>query len=103
MAYATTNPYTGEVLKTFPNATDAEVDQAIAAAHAAFLSWRNTSLAQRAKVMHAAAEILRKETDEYARLLTLEMGKLGRELIGLGITEFVNHKLIDVVDINAPF
>jgi len=27
----------------------------------------------------------------------------GRELIGLGITEFVNHKLIDVVDINAPF
>ena len=27
----------------------------------------------------------------------------GRELIGLGITGFVNHKLIDVVDINAPF
>jgi acyl-CoA reductase-like NAD-dependent aldehyde dehydrogenase len=27
----------------------------------------------------------------------------GRELVGLGITEFVNHKLIDVVDINAPF
>jgi succinate-semialdehyde dehydrogenase/glutarate-semialdehyde dehydrogenase len=27
----------------------------------------------------------------------------GRELIGLGITEFVNHKLIDVVNINAPF
>src|SRR4249920_1613908 len=79
MAYATTNPYTGDVLKTFPNATDAEVDQAIAAAHAAFLSWRNTSFAQRAKVMHAAAEILRKETDDYARLLTLEMGKLFSE------------------------
>jgi succinate-semialdehyde dehydrogenase/glutarate-semialdehyde dehydrogenase len=27
----------------------------------------------------------------------------GRELLGLGIKEFVNHKLIDVVDINAPF
>lgn len=27
----------------------------------------------------------------------------GRELIGLGIKEFVNHKLIDVVDIDAPF
>jgi succinate-semialdehyde dehydrogenase / glutarate-semialdehyde dehydrogenase len=79
MAYATTNPYTGEVLKTFPDATDAEVDQAIAAAHAAFLSWRNTSFAQRAKVMHAAAEILRKETDDYAKLLTLEMGKLFSE------------------------
>jgi succinate-semialdehyde dehydrogenase / glutarate-semialdehyde dehydrogenase len=79
MAYATTNPYTGEVLKTFPNATDAEVDQAIAAAHAAFLSWCNTSFAQRAEVMHAAAEILRKETDDYAKLLTLEMGKLFSE------------------------
>ena len=79
MAYATINPYTGEVLKTFPNATDAEVDQAIAAAHAAFLSWRNTSFAQRAQVMHAAAEILRKETDDYAKLLTLEMGKLFSE------------------------
>jgi succinate-semialdehyde dehydrogenase/glutarate-semialdehyde dehydrogenase len=79
MAYATTNPYTGEVLKTFPNATDAEVDQAIAAAHAAFQSWRNTSFAQRAQVMHAAAEILRKETDDYAKLLTLEMGKLFSE------------------------
>ena len=27
----------------------------------------------------------------------------GRELLGLGLTEFVNHKLIDVVDINAHF
>ncbi len=27
----------------------------------------------------------------------------GRELLGLGINEFVNHKLIDVVDIDAPF
>lgn len=38
MAYATINPYTGETLKTFPDATDAEVEQAIAAAHEAFLS-----------------------------------------------------------------
>jgi len=29
MAHATTNPYTGEVLKTFPDATDREVEQAI--------------------------------------------------------------------------
>ena len=35
MAYATINPYTGETLKTFPDATDAEVEQAIAAAHEA--------------------------------------------------------------------
>ncbi len=76
MPYATTNPYTGEVLQTFPNATDAEVQQAITAAHSAFGDWRQTTFAQRAKVMHAAAEILRRDTEEYARRLTLEMGKL---------------------------
>lgn len=27
----------------------------------------------------------------------------GRELLGLGLKEFVNHKLIDIVDIDAPF
>lgn len=36
MAYATVNPYTGEQLKTFPEATDEQVKQAIDAADAAF-------------------------------------------------------------------
>ncbi len=76
MAYATTNPYTGEVLKTFPDATDAEVEKAIGNAHNAFLSWKETSFAERARIMQNAADILRKEDDAYARLLTLEMGKL---------------------------
>ena len=51
MAYQTTNPYTGKVSATFPDATDAEVLQAIENAHSAFLSWRETSFAERAKVM----------------------------------------------------
>jgi succinate-semialdehyde dehydrogenase/glutarate-semialdehyde dehydrogenase len=76
MTYATTNPYSGEVLKTFPDATDAEIELAIANAHAAFLSWKETSFAERAKVMQNAADILRKEIEPYATLLTLEMGKL---------------------------
>jgi len=76
MAYATTNPYTGEVLKTFADATDAEVTAAIDHAHQAFLSWKTASFAERAKVMQNAATILRKETDSFARLLTLEMGKV---------------------------
>lgn len=42
MTYATTNPYTGEVVKTFPDATDAEIIQAIEAANKAFLSWKKT-------------------------------------------------------------
>src|SRR5664280_1866969 len=76
MAYATTNPYTGEVLKTFPDATDTEVNQAIANAHTAFLSWKETAFSERARVMQNAADILRREIEPYATLLTTEMGKL---------------------------
>lgn len=76
MAYQTRNPYTGEVLRTFPEATDAEVLKAIEAADRTFQFWKNTSFAERAKVMQRAADILREERADYAKLLTLEMGKL---------------------------
>ncbi|BBE70454.1 NAD-dependent succinate-semialdehyde dehydrogenase [Oharaeibacter diazotrophicus] len=76
MAYATVNPFTGQLVKTFPDATDAEVQAAIAAADAAFQGWRRTSFADRAAVMRQAATILRRDADAFARLLTLEMGKL---------------------------
>lgn len=79
MTYASVNPFTGEVLQTFPDASDDEVRGAMDAAHAAFLMWRGTSFATRAEVMRAAAAILRRDKDEYARLLTLEMGKLFSE------------------------
>jgi succinate-semialdehyde dehydrogenase/glutarate-semialdehyde dehydrogenase len=79
MTYATTYPYTGEVLKSFPNATDEEVAQAVDAAHNAFLAWRHTSYAARGAILQKAADLLRQNADEYARLLTLEMGKLFAE------------------------
>lgn len=82
MTYASTNPFTGEVVQTFPDATDAEVSQAITQAHEAFLGWRETSAAHRAAIMHRAAELLRAKTDDYAKLLTLEMGKLFAEAKG---------------------
>ncbi|WP_213981916.1 NAD-dependent succinate-semialdehyde dehydrogenase [Sphingomonas sp. dw_22] len=76
MSFATTNPYTGEVLKTFPTATDDAVLAAIGRADAAFQGWRKTEFATRAAVMQAAADILRRDSDSYAEVLTLEMGKL---------------------------
>jgi succinate-semialdehyde dehydrogenase / glutarate-semialdehyde dehydrogenase len=82
MGYATTNPYTGEVVKTFPNATDAEVTAAIENAHNAFLSWREVSFAERGRILQKAADILRRDADSYARILTLEMGKLLTEAKG---------------------
>lgn len=79
MAYKTQNPYTGEVLQTFPEATDAEVSVAITKAHEAFLGWRTLSFAERGKILQKAADLLRASVDDYARLLTLEMGKLFTE------------------------
>lgn len=76
MSYATTNPFTGEVVKTFPNATDAEVAQTLDKAQAAFEAWKDTAIAERVKVLQKAADLLRKSHTEYAKLLTLEMGKV---------------------------
>lgn len=76
MTYATTNPYTGETLKTFPDATGAEVDQALADAHAAFALWKQKPVVERLAVLQKAANLLRAKPLEYASLLTLEMGKL---------------------------
>ena len=81
MAYATTNPYTGEVVKTFANATDDEVYEALGRAHAAFLHWRNVSFADRSAILRVAASLLRQQRREYADLLTLEMGKITAEAL----------------------
>ncbi len=79
MPYATINPYTNELVKTFPDATDAEVGQAITKADETFQSWRKTSFAARAAVMTRAAFLLRRGKKEYAKILTLEMGKITAE------------------------
>ena len=76
MAYQTTNPYTGEILKTFPDATDAQVAQALERGHAAFQQWRLKPVKERVTFLQKAADLLRTRHTEYAKLLTTEMGKL---------------------------
>jgi len=75
VALATINPTTGETVRTFPALTDAELESKLARAQAAFAVHRQTSFAERAEKMVAAAEILERESDRFARLMTLEMGK----------------------------
>lgn len=79
MTYATISPYTGETLATFPDATDSDVDAALDKADAAFRAWRQTSFAERGRILQNAADLLRRDHDAYAKLLTLEMGKLFTE------------------------
>jgi succinate-semialdehyde dehydrogenase/glutarate-semialdehyde dehydrogenase len=75
MAIATTNPVNGEVLKTFEPLTPSQIEQKLQLAASAFRDHRKTSFADRASKMIRAAEILGKEKEECARLMTLEMGK----------------------------
>ncbi len=76
MAYRTVNPYNNEVVATFDDLTDAEAMNLLAQAQKTFESWSQASYAERAAVCRRAAAILTERPDEFARLLTLEMGKL---------------------------
>jgi succinate-semialdehyde dehydrogenase/glutarate-semialdehyde dehydrogenase len=82
MAIATTNPATGEVVKSFEPLTGAQIEQKLQLAASAFRSHRQTSFAERASKMMRAAEILEKEKDECAHLMTLEMGKPLKAAVG---------------------
>ena len=75
MAIASVNPATGEVIKKFEALSAEEIEQKLQLAASAFRIHRSTSFADRAGKMMRAADILEKEKDECARLMTLEMGK----------------------------
>lgn len=69
------NPASGERFAQWPLLDDAGIEGAIALAHAGFLTWSRTPARERAKVMHAIGQALRRERDALAKLITLEMGK----------------------------
>jgi succinate-semialdehyde dehydrogenase/glutarate-semialdehyde dehydrogenase len=75
MAIATINPTTGETVKTFDEASDEEIEAALALAAATFATYRLTSFAQRAAWLRRAADLLEAEADATAAMMTTEMGK----------------------------
>lgn len=75
MSYRSVNPATGEVLKTFTEHTNDQMFAALDAADKAFHTWSTTSIVERSKVMHKAAQLLLERKQQLARLATLEMGK----------------------------
>ncbi|MEU7848221.1 NADP-dependent succinic semialdehyde dehydrogenase [Micromonospora parva] len=72
---ATTNPATGQVLKTYEAMSTEQLDGAIERTDLAFQQLRETTVDQRARWMNAAADLLDAERDEIARIMTTEMGK----------------------------
>ena len=81
MAIATVNPATGQVVKTFESLSDAQLEVKLQKAADTFSSYRNTPFAERARLMLNAAAILEKEKENYARVMTTEMGKTFRSAV----------------------
>lgn len=73
--YAVVNPATGETVAEYPTFTDAEVEAAVAKAHAGFATWRAVPPAERAAVVRKAAGILRERAQELGAVIVREMGK----------------------------
>jgi len=69
------NPATGDPLATYDEMTLPQVADAIDATHSAFLAWRRTSFADRARLMRRAADLMKTKARDYGRLMAEEMGK----------------------------
>ncbi|WP_405095642.1 CoA-acylating methylmalonate-semialdehyde dehydrogenase [Micromonospora sp. NBC_01412] len=103
------NPATGQPQATVPLASSAEVDTAVAAAAQAWHSWRETSLTARTKVLFAFRDLVERHTDDLARMITAEHGKVlddargevtrGREVIDFacGIPQLLKGSYSDQV------
>ncbi len=70
------NPYNLEALKKYPEMNSDTVDTAIQETHSAFESWRKTTFSERAKLFKNLGDVLRKNADDYAFVMSQEMGKL---------------------------
>ena len=82
MAYQSVNPFDGKTLRTFEEFTDEQLETAIENAAACFETWRLTKFAERAEMVARAATMLDARVDEFAHLVTMEMGKLIDEARG---------------------
>ena len=82
MSYQSVNPANGKVMKKFKELSDAQLETAIKTAATCFETWRHKTFAERAIIVTKAATIMRERADEFAKPVTLEMGKLIAESRG---------------------
>src|ERR1700757_716322 len=80
--YQVTDPATGEVTEKFPFATDAEVEQALAAATSAYAEGRKRPTGERAAIVKRVAELFTERAADLAALITKEMGKRPAQAVG---------------------
>ncbi|HEX5433501.1 MAG TPA: aldehyde dehydrogenase family protein, partial [Candidatus Angelobacter sp.] len=81
--YENLNPAdTRDVIGVFQRSDKRDIDDAVIAARTAFDKWRLVPAPKRAEIIYRAAEILVERKEEYARLMTREMGKVLKETRG---------------------
>lgn len=81
-AIVTRDPATGEVLATYPAHDEAGVELALAQTHAASAVWAATPLAERLDLLRSVGTLLSERREQYAALITAEMGKPLAESLG---------------------
>jgi acyl-CoA reductase-like NAD-dependent aldehyde dehydrogenase len=72
----TINPATAETIETYELMTEQRASDAVRACHEAFLSWKQRSTDDRAEVIRSIGGKLREHKEEFAQLMTREVGKL---------------------------
>ncbi|MEP6819579.1 MAG: NADP-dependent succinic semialdehyde dehydrogenase [bacterium] len=82
MPIASVNPATAETLRNFKPLNESQIDDKLRIATETFRSYRQTNFAERESMMSRAAEILETEKLDFARLMTLEMGKPIKGAVG---------------------
>ena len=75
MSFDSTNPTTGELLGTYPEHTAHDIDLCLQSAWDGWKKWSRTLLSERTAFLIRMADLLEKRVEEYARLITMEMGK----------------------------
>jgi len=74
--FAVINPATGETIAEYPEATAAEIEQALASTQKTYTEWsRKTTVAERAALAQRAAELFEERKDELGAIINREMGK----------------------------
>ncbi|MGA8852184.1 MAG: NAD-dependent succinate-semialdehyde dehydrogenase [Aeromicrobium sp.] len=80
--YRVTDPSTGEVVESFEHATDADIEDALTAATAAYRGWKDVPIAERAVTVQKVADLFRERAKELGAIATVEMGKPLAEAVG---------------------
>lgn len=91
------NPATDQIIQSFPGWQASEIDTALSQVESAQTGWAGLSFAQRSHFMRNLARIFRQHSEDYANLITEEMGKLLREAraeiekCAIGCEYFADH------------